>query len=89
MRGLYFEQIDKETGKLNNIILMKKNIMSEKVEILGEDNEEILLRNALENFNFEKIYFSDNDLLKNLKQNKIAESTCEEVVKYIDNNDEG
>ena len=43
----------------------------------------------MENFNFEKIYFSDNDLLMHLKQNKIAKNTCEEIVKYIDNNDDG
>ena len=87
--GAIFEQIDKDTGKIEKYYTNDKNLMSEKVEILEEYNEEIQLRNALENFNFEKIYFSDNDLLMHLEQNKIAKNTCEEIVKYIDNNDDG
>ena len=87
--GAIYEQIDKETGEVEQYYINDKNIMSEKVENLEEESEEILLRNALENFNFEKIYFSDNELLLHLKQNKIAKNTCEEVVKYIDNNDDG
>ena len=87
--GAIFEQIDKETGEIEKYYTNDKNIMSEKVEILEEYNEEILLRNALENFNFKKIYFSNNDLLLHLKQNKISKNSCEEIVKYIDNNDDG
>ena len=44
------EQIDNETGKIEKYYINDKK---EKIENIGVSNEEILLRNALENFNFE------------------------------------
>ena len=87
--GVIFEQMNKETGEIEKYYTNDKNLMSEKIEILEEYNEEIFLKNILENFNFEKIYFSDNDLLIYLKKNKLDKNTCEEIIKYIDNNDDG
>ena len=88
-QGAIYEQINKITGEVEKFYTNDKNLASENVEILEEYNEEDMVRNALENFNFEKIYFSDNDLLNHLKNNKIGQKTSEEVVKFIDNNDDG
>jgi len=73
-------------SKLNNHIEEERKIDQINID---ESNEEILLRNALENFNFEKIYFSNNDLLMHLKEKKIGKNTYEKIVKYIDNNEDG
>ena len=62
---------------------------TDKIEVINEYSEEDLVRMALENFNFDKIYFSNEDLITHLRRNKIEQKTCEDVVKYIDNNDDG
>ena len=62
---------------------------TDKIEVINEYSEEDLVRKALDNFNFDKIYFSNEDLNAHLRRNKIKQKICEDVVKYIDNNDDG
>lgn len=88
-KGAVYEEINKETGEVEKYYTNDRNMASDKVEILNEYSEEDLVRIALEKFNFDKIYFSDKELLGHLKENRIAEKTSEDVVKYIDNNDDG
>ena len=88
-KGAIYEEINKETGEVKKYYTNDRNMATDKVEILNEYSEEDLVRIALEKFNFDKIYFSDEELLGHLKENKIAEKTREDVVKYIDNNDDG
>ena len=88
-QGAIFEEKDKETGEVKKYYTNDKNMATDKIEIINECSEEELVRNALEKFNFEEIYFSNDDLLKHLKENKIEEKTCEDIIKYIDNNDDG
>ena len=88
-KGAIFEEKNKNTGEVEKYYTNDNNMASEKIEVLNEYSEEDLVKMALENFNFETIYFSDNDLLLYLKDNKISQKAREDVVKYIDNNDDG
>ena len=87
-KGAIFEEKNKNTGEVEKFYVNDKSMATEKIELINEYSEEELVRNALENFNFETIYFSDNDLLLHLEKNKIGQKTREDVVRYIDNNDD-
>ena len=88
-KGAIFEVKDNETGKVEKYYTNDKNMETEKIEILNEYSEEDLVKISLENFNFEEIYFSNDDLLKHLIDNKIAKKTSEEIIKFIDSNEDG
>ena len=88
-KGVIFEEKNKNTGEIEKFYTNDKNMATEKIERINEYSEEDLVKYALENFQFETIYFSDNDLLLHLEENKIEQKTREEIVKYIDNNDNG
>ena len=87
--GVVYEEINKETGEVQKYYTNDKDMATDKVEVFNDYSEEDSVRMALENFYCEKIYFSNEDLFAHLKRNKIEEKTCEDLVKYIDNNDDG
>ena len=88
-KGAIYEEIDEKSGKKERFYTNDKDIAIDKVEVLNKYNEEDLLRMALENFNFEEIYFTKEDLLSHLIQNKIEKKIAEETVNYLDNNEKG
>ena len=87
--GAIYEEIDEKTGKKEKFYTNDKDLAVENVEVLNTYSDEDLLKIALENFNFENIYFSKEDLLNHLIKNKIDNKTAEETVKFLDNNENG
>ena len=88
-QGAVFGEKDKNTGEVKKYYVNDKSMVQDKVEIINEYSEEDLVKIALDNFNFEEIYFSNDDLLSHLERNKIEKKTREDIVNYIDNNDDG
>ena len=87
--GAIYEEVDEKTGKKEKYYTNDPNLAVDKTEVLNEYSEEELLKIALDNLNFENINFSKEDLLTYLLNNKIKKEMAEEVVKYLDNNDDG
>ena len=88
-KGAIFEEKDKTTGEVKNYYTNDKSMATDKIEVINEYSEEDLVRIALEKYQFEEIYFSSENLLNHLKVNSIEEKTSEDIIKYIDNNDDG
>ena len=87
--GVLYEEIDEKTGKKEKFYSNDKDLIVNKVEVLNKYSDEDLLKIALENFNFEEIYFSKEELLNHLANNNIEKKMAEETVKYLDNNENG
>ena len=88
-KGAIFEEKDKATGEVKKYYTNDKSMATDKIEVINEYDEEDLVRIALEKFQFEEIYFSSENLLNHLKENNIEEKASEDIIKYIDNNDDG
>ena len=87
--GAIYEEIDEKTGKKETYYTNDEDLALDKVIVLNEYNDEDLLKIALENFDFEELYFSKEDLLSHLIKNKIDKKMAEETVNYLDNNENG
>ena len=86
-KGAIYEEINEKTGKKERFYTNDKDLTVDKIEDLNEYSEENLLKIALENYNFQEIYFFKEDLLSHLIKNKIERKMAEETVNYLDNNE--